>query len=42
MDGTTGVAAKWDNLVPALKKDPQIAEMMLGVSTDLIGHGLRL
>jgi hypothetical protein len=41
MDGTTGVGKKWDDLVPVFKREPQIAEFMIDVSTDLTGLVLR-
>ena len=38
MDGTTGAGKKWDDLVPLFKKEPQITEYMIGVSSDLTGQ----
>ena len=41
LKGTPKVGEKWNNLVAVFKKEPQIAEFMLGVSTELSGENLQ-
>jgi len=41
LKGTAKVGEKWNNLVPVFKKEPQIAEFMLGVSTEMSGENLQ-